>query len=69
MESIGFDGLRTHRVIHTNLLKRLDGHRAEVVARGTASDELFDFLRFWLASHICGIDTKYAEAAHANHTV
>ena len=36
-------------------------HRAEVAAKGAPDDKFFAFLKFWLTSHITGIDTKYAE--------
>jgi hemerythrin len=29
------------------------------------TDEFFLFLKLWLKSHICGIDTQYAKQAHA----
>src|SRR5208283_2214610 len=32
---------------------------------GKPNDEFFDFLKFWLTSHIKGIDTKYGE--HMRH--
>jgi hypothetical protein len=35
----------------------------EGMAGGVATDKFFQFLKFWLSSHIEGIDTKYA--AHA----
>ena len=63
MASIGFDGLQQHQIIHRRLLERLVRHRAEIAASGHADDGLFNFLKHWLSSHICGIDTKYAAAS------
>ena len=65
MASIGFEGLSIHRTIHESLLERLGGHRATLVDTGGVDDGFFRFLKYWLASHICGIDTKYADVAAA----
>ncbi len=68
MESIGFPGLTGHKLLHKQLLDRYGQHAAEIrAAGGEASDEFFQFLRFWLTSHIKGIDTKYAAHAHTPH--
>jgi hemerythrin len=61
MKSVGFEGLAIHRTIHHSLLERLGGHRQTLVDTGAVDDGFFRFLKYWLASHICGIDTKYAE--------
>ena len=65
MASIGFDGLAQHQIIHRKLLERLGGHREAIAKTGQAGDDLFTFLRHWLSSHICGIDTRYAAVAAA----
>lgn len=59
MESIDFDRVATHKLIHKKLLGELDDHFSRFVASGTLDDRLFHFLTFWLKSHICGIDKQY----------
>ena len=63
MESIGFSGLKTHKIIHKQLLDKVtdfqrrfsDGHDTIL------GNEFFDFLRNWLIAHIKGIDIKYSD--------
>jgi len=66
MDSIGFEGVKTHKSIHKDLLKRVGGHVADYKSGSSAflPDEFFEFLKFWLVSHIQGIDVKYSK--HAN---
>lgn len=63
MESIGFESLNTHHVIHERLLAEMDGHYAAFKGTRELDESVFKFLTFWLKSHICGIDRKYAEKA------
>ena len=64
MQRIGYPGFNKHKALHTNLLTRYGAFAAQIRAGGgLASDAFFQFLKFWLSSHIKGIDTKYA--AHA----
>jgi hemerythrin len=65
MEKIGYADLRKHRHVHQHLLVRLDEFIAEFQSKGVLTDEFFLFLKMWLKSHICGIDTQYAKHAHA----
>ena len=60
MEKLKYPDLRKHRHMHTHLLERLSQFEAEMRESGTASDDLFNFLKMWLKAHICGIDTQYA---------
>ena len=64
MESIGFSGLKTHKYIHKDLLDRVGGHVEDYKNAQSDSlpDSFFEFLKFWLVSHIQGIDTKYSRA-------
>ena len=65
MDRIGYPGLATHKQLHAQLLARVNAFAAEIeAAGGKPADAFFDFLRFWLTSHIKGIDMKYS--AHAN---
>jgi hemerythrin-like metal-binding protein len=65
MEKIGYADLRKHRHMHQHLLDRLDAFHQEFAAKGELTEALFQFLKMWLKSHICGIDTQYAKHAHA----
>lgn len=66
MESIEFPGLATHKVIHQDLLKKFSMHQALFNEKQALNEEFFVFLKFWLRSHIMGIDTKYAKHSKVN---
>lgn len=61
MESIAFPDLKSHCAIHKRLLDKLDHHADYLKKNGQPDPELFEFLKFWLKSHICGIDMRYAK--------
>lgn len=61
MASIGFPGLREHKLIHKSLLDQVSGHQRDFLARGVLTTEFFAFLKVWLKAHICGIDVKYGQ--------
>jgi hemerythrin-like metal-binding protein len=65
MEKIGYAEVRKHRLMHQHLLERLETFVTGFLASGTLTEEFFQFLKMWLKSHICGIDTQYAKQAHA----
>ena len=54
-----------HVDVHQHLLDRLEAFWLEFQLKGHLTDEFFLFLKMWLKSHICGIDTQYAKQAHA----
>ncbi len=62
MERIGYDGVSLHKLHHQKLLGTFQEHATRFQKEGVLDDKFFHFLRFWLASHICGIDSKYAGA-------
>ena len=65
MQSIGYPELSVHQGTHASLLKTFEQYRAQIVAaNGEIPRKFFDFLRFWLSSHICGIDAKYSKFSH-----
>lgn len=67
MQRVGYPGFSSHKALHASLLSRYGSFATQIrAAGGVASDEFFQFLKFWLSSHIKGIDTKYA--AHATGT-
>ena len=65
MESIGFSGLKKHKYIHKDLLDRVGKYVQEFKESQSKvlPEDFFEFLKFWLVSHIEGIDTKYAKSA------
>lgn len=62
MQQIGFPDHKRHAAIHADLLRRFAEHRANFErGDGRVPPSVFRFLVSWLASHIKGIDRKYAE--------
>lgn len=61
MESIGFPGLDTHKIIHEQLLKQFGEHVAKFQQSQNLSEDFFGFLKVWLSAHIRGIDMKYSD--------
>lgn len=60
MERIGYPDRDRHKQLHARLLAQLHDHAQAIhAAGGHPSEEFFQFLKFWLTSHIKGIDTKY----------
>jgi len=62
-DSIGFPQADSHKLIHKNLIERLDEYAKTFKADGAISEDLFGFLRTWLSAHIMGVDIKYGEFA------
>jgi hemerythrin len=69
MASIHYEGLATHKRHHANLLKKFEDYAVRFKAGEELGNEFFHFLRFWLGSHICGVDTKYAEHGRSQKRV
>lgn len=61
MESIGFPDRKSHAIIHKGLLEKFGAlHQGFKAGNGKVERAFFDFLSFWLKSHIMGVDRKYA---------
>ena len=60
MQSISFPEASRHSLVHQQLLQRIGEFQQQFAKSGKLTDDFFMFLRMWLKSHICGIDTKYA---------
>lgn len=60
MESIGFDGLESHKIIHQRLLQKFIEHEKNILRDQALNAPFFEFLKSWLVTHIRGIDSKYA---------
>jgi hemerythrin len=58
---------QAHKKIHENLLENYQNHATAF--RKSAENKLpmdfFNFLKVWLAAHMCGVDRKYGEVAKA----
>lgn len=61
LDSIKFPEVKTHKVIHKQLLEKLEGFGKKFTLGEPLSQEFFDFLKGWLSAHIRGIDRKYGE--------
>lgn len=64
MESINYSDLAKHKLLHTQLLSKLAEH-ADGYINGPEElmpDAFFQFLKFWLTTHINHIDKKYGNA-------
>lgn len=67
MESIRYDGIKSHKSIHKSVLEKVGGFASDFKAGDSSMlpEEFFDFLKFWLVSHIRGVDKKYSAPANA----
>lgn len=65
MRVMQFPGLQPHKLLHQSLLAKFTEHAAQIgAAGGVAGPEFFRFLKFWLSSHIHGVDMKYGPKAN-----
>lgn len=63
LDSIKFPAA-VHKGIHKNLMTRLyDFKAAYEKPTGKLDDQFFEFLKFWLSQHICGVDQQYGKFA------
>lgn len=65
MQSLGFTGLEAHKRLHLNLLADLTHfiQDFEHSSHEQISDDFTIFLKFWLSTHIRGVDTRYGQFA------
>ncbi len=64
MEKVGYEGLKTHKLIHKDLLDKYTGFATDIrAANGILPDRFLTFLKLWLTAHIKGIDMKYGPKA------
>lgn len=59
MAAIEFPLRARHAKLHAKLLDRLADLRQHCAETGQVGEELVHFLRFWLSTHIQGIDGQY----------
>lgn len=63
MADVEYPERDAHRGHHGRLLRQFDQHIERFEAGAALGEKFFDFLRFWLASHICGVDRDYGTHA------
>lgn len=65
MQSVGFPTLEAHRQLHINLRTELTQQITDFKQKDvpTLTETFMVFLKFWLSTHIRGIDTKYGQLA------
>jgi hemerythrin-like metal-binding protein len=64
MESIAFPGLNEHKMLHKALVARATEVKKEFDAgTGAIQQEVLNFLKSWLLTHIQGQDKKYGQHA------
>lgn len=65
MERMKYPDLKSHSLIHKNLLEKFAEHQSSFQKSGKAElpASFFSFLSLWLSSHILGIDMKYGHHA------
>lgn len=65
MQSLGFTGVEAHKRLHLNLLADLMRFVEDFEHSNNEqiSDDFTIFLKFWLSTHIRGIDTRYGQFA------
>jgi len=64
MARVGYSELDRHKQLHKRLLEQFGQHAQSIkAAGGQPTDEFFHFLKFWLTSHIKGIDMRYGPKA------
>lgn len=63
METLGFEKLETHKLIHRDLLKKFGEHQRDFIQSTdkVLTEAFFGFLRLWLRAHIMGIDKQYSD--------
>ena len=64
MESTGYAGIASHKLIHKDLLDKFTGFAGDIKANdGEVPEKFLTFLKLWLTAHIRGIDMKYGPKA------
>ena len=60
MERINYNQLTTHKILHKQLIDQFVEHSKKFDESGDVlPDAFFQFLKFWLTTHISHIDVKY----------
>lgn len=63
-EQIKWEKRDTHKIIHQRLIESFLKHEEDFKKTGELTEDFFNFLQFWLSSHIQGIDKEYGNFAN-----
>lgn len=63
MDDIKFPHVSSHKALHRKVEAKLEQFSDTLSAGSKLGPDFFEFLNFWIASHICNVDIKYAEHA------
>ena len=69
MARMNYPKLEHHKKLHAQLLTKFGAHVESFKASGALTPEFFHFLKFWLSSHIQGIDMQYGDFANVHPTL
>lgn len=64
--SLPYEKAESHKIIHRNLIEKLEKHSEKIKKNQKISEDFFDFLKVWLSAHIVGIDQGYASVSRAS---
>jgi hemerythrin-like metal-binding protein len=59
MDEMNYSDISTHKTIHKKLLRTFKEHELVLLSEGRVNKSFFEFLNFWLKSHMSGVDTMY----------
>jgi hemerythrin len=59
MHEMGYSGLYTHKILHEKILEMFSKHIEYYNIEGRVQGSFFDFLKFWLQSHMSSIDSDF----------
>lgn len=60
MTEMDYSGLYTHKIIHGKILEMFSKHVDYYNIEGKVQESFFDFLKYWLQSHMSSIDAEFA---------
>jgi hemerythrin-like metal-binding protein len=60
-DSHNFPGSDTHKAIHKKLIETVTSYENDIKNKSLDKAKFYEFLTFWLSSHIAGIDKKYSD--------
>jgi hemerythrin len=70
MQKVAYPDFERHRLVHKNLLEKLQKFAGAFNSgQSELGEEFFNFLKVWLASHIAVIDMKYSHHSHERQKV
>ncbi|OUR99991.1 hypothetical protein A9Q84_02870 [Halobacteriovorax marinus] len=64
MQEMNYSGFESHRVIHQKILEMFSKHVEYYNEEGEVEEGFFDFLTYWLHSHMNSCDSDYSKEYH-----